>query len=145
MCGAQISCALGNTGGGFNESFNSFLTSAVIELDSHRRAAGSSTHHQPFPPIRDGGSPAAAPSSKQHADCICDTHTTCMYVCCDLLLCINVYFCLYAYTRTHARLHVIIYFDAYLCMEIYVVVTIRYITIHEFLQHLTFAIQLFSP
>lgn len=44
--------SLWNTGGGFNESFNSFLTGAVIELNSHRRA-GSSTHHKPFPPIRD--------------------------------------------------------------------------------------------
>lgn len=43
--------SLWNTGGGFNESFNSFLTGAVIELNSHRRA-GSSPHHKPFPPIR---------------------------------------------------------------------------------------------
>lgn len=44
--------SLWNTGGGLNESFNSFLTGAVIELNSHRRA-GSSPHHKPFPPIRD--------------------------------------------------------------------------------------------
>lgn len=44
--------SLRNTGGGLNESFNSFLTGAVIELNSHRRA-GSSPHHKPFPPIRD--------------------------------------------------------------------------------------------
>lgn len=47
---SQIS--LWNTEGGLNESFNSFLTGAVIELNSHRRA-GSSPHHKPFPPIRD--------------------------------------------------------------------------------------------
>lgn len=59
LCNTQIilvslssQLSLWNTGGGLNESFNSFLTSAVIELNSHRRA-GSSPHHKPFPPIRD--------------------------------------------------------------------------------------------
>lgn len=59
LCNTQIilvslssQLSLWNTGGGLNESFNSFLTSAVIELNSHRRAE-SSPHHKPFPPIRD--------------------------------------------------------------------------------------------
>lgn len=56
--------SLWNIEGGFNESFNSFLTSAVIELNSHRRA-GSSAHHKPFPPIRDGGSVAAGMKAAQ--------------------------------------------------------------------------------
>lgn len=41
----------GGGGLGVNEGFNSFLSRAVIELNSHR-GAGSSAHHQPFPPIR---------------------------------------------------------------------------------------------
>lgn len=44
--------SLWNTEGRFNKSFNSFLTRAVIELNSHRRAE-LSPHHKPFPPIRD--------------------------------------------------------------------------------------------
>jgi len=44
--------SLWKTGGELDESFNSFLTGAVIELNSHRRA-GSSLHYKPFPPIRD--------------------------------------------------------------------------------------------
>lgn len=50
----RMQLSLWNTeGGGLNESFNSFLTRAVIELNSHRRA-GCSTHHKPFPLIREG-------------------------------------------------------------------------------------------
>ena len=59
--------SLWNTGGGLNESFNSFLTRAVIELNSHRRA-GSSPYHMPFPPIIDvteaAGSEAGHPEIK---------------------------------------------------------------------------------
>lgn len=79
--------SLWNTGGGvfflsfFNESFNSFLTSAVIELNSHRRA-GSSAHHKPFPPIRDGGSLAAGTRAApvRLARRTLDTHSTHVYM-----------------------------------------------------------------
>lgn len=47
----QMWKGVGLGGRGGNEGFNSFLSRAVIELNSHR-GAGSSAHHQPFPPIR---------------------------------------------------------------------------------------------
>lgn len=51
LCRSRISARVsGGGGGGVNEGFNSFLSRAVIELNSHRRA-GSSARHQPFPPI----------------------------------------------------------------------------------------------
>lgn len=49
LCRSHISARVSG-GGGVNEGFNSFLSRAVIELNSHRRA-GASAHHQPFPPI----------------------------------------------------------------------------------------------
>lgn len=65
--GEGVGAGGGGGGGELNESFNSFLTRAVIELNSHRRA-GSYPHHKPFPPIRDVTEAAAGERSRSVCD-----------------------------------------------------------------------------